>query len=262
MRSQAAISPDGRPHRLPDMLNGAQAAAMVAWGSAAEKALAKHRLNHSRADLVELGARTKERGFAKAKSRRAPTLYAKDICPWYFDPPVAASTDTLMVCYAGRCNPLAEGKACCKAKGGVFKCPRSRPFMCSKKDCDGDRCCVEAAEQCSSHGGRRRCEGPPGPSGAAGAAGRSGSAGAKGDRGEAGDPGQAGGLPPSSLASRGASFFAVMGANMVMAFLMLQCFNSRHGKASGGDAGHDELQADYDDQDYAPPAEELQAEPR
>lgn len=274
MRSQAAISPDGQPHELPDMLHGARDAAALAWERAAEKALAKHhRLNRSHGDLVELGARAEASGLALAESRPAMgraggMLYAKDICPWFFDPPVAASTDSLMVCYAGRCNPQAEGIACCKEKGGVFKCPLSRPFMCSDKDCGGDRCCTRTAAECGLHGGRRRCEGPPGPSGRAGAAGHAG-ANAKGDRGPAGDPGPVGEVSlhgSGSKASKGA-FFGVLAANMVLAWVVLQCFASAHGKtadqqAGDGDAEHDELQEGYDEQDYEPPAEGFQAEPR
>merc|ERR1719188_62082 len=172
----------------------------------------------------------------QAVGSRLEAEYAKDVCPWYFDPPVATTREDLMICYDGMCDPLTDGGPCCASKGGVFKCPKDAPYMCANKDCGDDHCCVRTAEDCKVHGGRRRCEGPPGPRGPPGPQGRAGLNGTKGARGPAGDPGASGAVGDAGSTSAGGAaaapatkgaFIMVLATILVFALIMLHCVRKK-----------------------------------
>eukprot|EP01065_Artemidia_motanka_P035375 TRINITY_DN43297_c0_g1_i1.p1 TRINITY_DN43297_c0_g1~~TRINITY_DN43297_c0_g1_i1.p1 ORF type:complete len:492 (+),score=137.85 TRINITY_DN43297_c0_g1_i1:78-1478(+) len=77
------------------------------------------------------------------------------VCEWQQPAPLAFHYQ----CHDGtQCNDGDQGD-CCKNHGGVARCPKEQPQMCTNVDCAGgtEHCCVATAADCSAHGGPRAC---------------------------------------------------------------------------------------------------------
>lgn len=120
------------------------------------------------------------------------TVYAENVCPWWWNPPITTFNTTARRCYNGIFCTTAS---CCTAGGGTYLCPSSAPYMCASMDncltpgqnLNCDYTCVATSRLCSAHGGLRACEGPPGPRGPLGQPGAIGNTGSAGDNSTATD---------------------------------------------------------------------------
>lgn len=193
----------------------------------------------------------------------AAPVVAEDVCPWFFDPPIHTGEYDFFLCYNGSCRDEDEDRSCCakRALGGTFQCPANRPYMCSRRACDGDYCCKVSESECQGLGGRRPCEGPPGHQGPRGLHhGRRGSSGPPGKVGAIGPPGDPG---PVVVKNHGrtmerplswSSLGCAMALNVVMVLAsiasLIYSTSTGGGKASGeadvaGDGDYDEGEDDY-----------------
>lgn len=161
-------------------------------------------------------------------------LYAENICPWWFNPPITTygEQSAMRRCYN---NEFCTGDSCCVSQqSNTYLCPQKTGYMCAAMDVCGDTnetanmcdyACVATPDACSTHGDLRLCEGPPGPTGPS--ANVSGVAGPPGPQGSTGKDNTNDGMPISP-GTAGILIFAFV-VNIIIAAAVFHQHAKRHG---------------------------------
>lgn len=206
-------------------------------------------------DFAPLNNREQKGNSAKSdNSASTQDIYAENVCPWWFNPPITTMGDqkAMRRCYN---NNFCSGESCCVTQqSNTYLCPQGAGYMCSEMDVCGttnatseqcDYACASTPDACSTHGGLRSCEGPPGPVGSPTNA--TGPAGPEGPVGQAGRDSTNDGMPiaPSTA---GILVFAFV-VNIIVAIMVFSQYARQNGWKRPGFGDPKPNQTEHDDHD-------------